>query len=335
MSTDIQVMSSLAEAGQVANHFAALGTFERYRAEQSANTIKAHDQDLASFAEYLTAGGVLFGDVMEVGSWSGLTWGIVEGFKEWLVQNGLAISTVNRQLSTVKVYAQLAAQAGRIAGDDLRLIETVKGYGKKAAKRVDSGRSVTRTSNKKAAPVRFTDAQVTQLINYTVDGTAQGRRDRVLLCMLFHQGLRAGEVAGLTVDCLDMDNEQFTFYRAKVDMEQTHDLHPDTVAALRDYIDSGDCPADGLLLRGSRKGGTLGEPGMSEINITKRVGVLAKTIGVEGASAHDCRHWWATHYAREGVDVLQLQEAGGWSSLAMPRRYIDKAKVSNAGMVAK
>lgn len=333
MTNDIQTTHTLAQAGQVANHYAALGTFEKYRREQSDNTIKAHDQDLASFTEYLTDCGVLFGDVLEVGSWGGLTWGIVEGFKEWMVQRGLAISTVNRRLSTVKVYAQLAAQAGRIAGDDLRLIETVKGYGVKAARRVNAERQQTRTSNKKAQPVRFTDAQVSQLIDGHDSSTPQGRRDLVMLCMLFHQGLRAGELAGLTVDCLDMVNEQMTFYREKVSLEQTHDLHPDTVAALQDYIDNGDCPTDGLLLRGSRKGGKLDGQGMSEINITKRVGVLAKTIGVEGASAHDARHWWATHYAREGVDVLQLQEAGGWSSLAMPRRYVDRAKVANAGLV--
>ncbi len=32
------------------------------------------------------------------------------------------------------------------------------------------------------------------------------------------------------------------------------------------------------------------------------------------------------------VDVLRLQEAGGWSSLAMPRRYVEEAQIANDGM---
>ena len=63
----------------------------------------------------------------------------------------------------------------------------------------------------------------------------------------------------------------------------------------------------------------------------ERVRVLGARIGVEGLSAHDCRHYWATYWA-DKVDVLRLQEAGGWSSLAMPRRYIEESEVANEGM---
>jgi hypothetical protein len=30
--------------------------------------------------------------------------------------------------------------------------------------------------------------------------------------------------------------------------------------------------------------------------------------------------------------VLRLQEAGGWSSLAMPRRYVEESEIANEGM---
>jgi hypothetical protein len=30
-----------------------------------------------------------------------------------------------------------------------------------------------------------------------------------------------------------------------------------------------------------------------------------------------------------GTDPLALQEAGGWASLAMPRRYVERAKIAN------
>ena len=123
------------------------------------------------------------------------------------------------------------------------------------------------------------------------------------------------------------------FYRQKVDKIQTHKLTADSFVALRAWlVDSNDAPAMGPLLRGSRKGGHLTEAGMTERSITERVRVLGEAVGVSGLSAHDCRHYWATRAARQGTDPFSLQEAGGWSSLAMPRRYVEAAKIANEGV---
>jgi len=54
-------------------------------------------------------------------------------------------------------------------------------------------------------------------------------------------------------------------------------------------------------------------------------------VGLANLSPHDCRHYWATQWAGK-VDVLRLQEAGGWNSLAMPRRYVERARNVNEGM---
>jgi integrase len=66
---------------------------------------------------------------------------------------------------------------------------------------------------------------------------------------------------------------------------------------------------------------------MSERSITDRVRVLGKEVGLEGLSAHDCRHYWARR-----VGVLRLQEAGGWSSLATTRRCAEDSEIANEGM---
>lgn len=44
------------------------------------------------------------------------------------------------------------------------------------------------------------------------------------------------------------------------------------------------------------------------------------------------RHSWATRAARAGTDPFVLQDAGGWNSLAMPRRYVGREEVSNEGV---
>ena len=126
------------------------------------------------------------------------------------------------------------------------------------------------------------------------------------------------------------------FYRPKVDKDQTHRLSADTLAAVRSWFNAGDCPAMGPVLRGSRKGGQLTAAGMSERGITARVRALGEANGIEGLSAHDCRHFWATYWAKRvhrlPKGMLTLQEAGGWNSLAMPRRYTEWASIANEGM---
>lgn len=129
----------------------------------------------------------------------------------------------------------------------------------------------------------------------------------------------------------DLKAGEMRFLRPKVDKVQTHKLSADTLRALHAWVDSGDARENGSLLRGSRKGGALTSTGVSERAITQRVRVLGEEVGLTGLSAHDCRHYWATTWARK-VDVLRLQEAGGWSSLAMPRRYVEDSEIANEGM---
>ncbi len=59
---------------------------------------------------------------------------------------------------------------------------------------------------------------------------------------------------------------------------------------------------------------------------------LWQLIGLKGLSAHDCWHYWATQAARNGTAIDRLKDAGGWSSPAMPLRYIEAAMVANDGV---
>ena len=82
--------------------------------------------------------------------------------------------------------------------------------------------------------------------------------------------------------------------------------------------------------------GALTEAGMSETSISDRVRTLGATLDIDTLSAHDCRHYWATYWGNRveklPKGVFSLQEAGGWNSLTMPRRYVENAAISNEGM---
>ncbi len=324
---------SLARAGQVANVYAAQGVFADYINRRAANTLRRQIADLRSFAQYLDVVSVhVDGDTLQqtAEAWQGITWGIVEGFKRWMLQQGYAVGSVNVRLSTIKTYARLAFKAGAIDATEHALIRQVTGYSRREGRRVNEKRDTTRIGGKKAQPARLTQAQAIRLKDQP--DTAQGRRDALLMCLLLDHGLRCGELAGLEVEHVDLQAGHLRFYRPKVDKEQVHRLTADTLRAAQAWFGNGDAPTTGPLLRASLKDGQLTAAGMTERAITKRVRTLGRAVGLDNLSAHDCRHYWATHAAHSGTDPFALQEAGGWSSLAMPRRYVEDAKIANVGV---
>lgn len=352
----------MAEMGRKANEAAAQNRLIAYRRDLAANTLRRQAADLTLFARYLACtgsltpareearwldldeaeraawldtkagrawlkqeGGILTTDLTR---WAGLTWGLVERFVQWQLAQGYSVGSVNVRLATVRTYAELAHQAGVIDGQEARLIQSVKGKRPR-----HDHREVKRIGRKKARPVSLSREQAAELKQAPPPDTPQGRRDRLLLCLMLDHGLRCGEVAGLELTDLELSDGRLVFYRQKVDKTQTHRLSRDAYQAALSYVEN-DLPlaVDGPLVRGSRRNGSLTGQGMSVQKITGRVKLLGEQIGVEGLSAHDLRHHWATQAARAGTPLDRLQEAGGWSSAAIPLRYIEAARIANAGV---
>jgi len=323
----VPVSSHTLSVGQLANEYAASNVFSNYQQKISTNTLKRHKDDINLFSAFLKQVGMqkdnLLSDVTE---WQGITFGLVEAFKRWQLDQGYAIASINAHISTVKIYASLATKAGVLSAEEYAMVKMVSGYRHKEGRNVDAKREVTRVGSKKAEAVSLTQEQAKLLKSQP--GTPQGRRDALLMCLLLDHGLRCGEVAALDHKSLNLAEGTLTFYRQKVDKTQIHKLTRDTLLAAMRYLEA--CKPKDKLLMGSRKGGKL-EGVMSERAITDRVRVLAERIGVKGLSAHDCRHDWAKDAVKE-TDIKSLQQAGGWSSPAMPLRYADDATIANEGV---
>lgn len=325
LSTDVRRISDAADAA------ASRHVFGDYRSRKAANSRKAQSTDLRAFEAFLRS---LHIDAANLDTlpddWAGMTWGLVKAFVQAQLNAGYAVGTVNRQLSTIKVYAKLANQAGYLSTEAYIQIKGVEGYGHTEGKRVDEQRDVTRIGRKKAEAVPLTTEQVRRL-KFDHPDTPQGRRDAFLMCLLLDQGLRVGEVARLRVKHF-AEPGMMTFYRPKVDKEQTHRLTDDTREALDRYRPDAPDEMDVPILRASLSNGELKWEGMKESAIGQRVKLLGRRVGVVGLGPHDSRHSWATRAARAGTDPFVLQDAGGWNSLAMPRRYVGREVVSNEGV---
>jgi len=353
------------ELGDEADRAASAHLFDDYRLRRSVSTITTQRAALQLWATYLAqigAVGTLLDDAEmwalregirpfeeyaeeynvplpvvcaaaycqhEPDAWRGVSWGLVDGFVKWLLGQGYSIASVNNRLAAVRVYVKLAAKAGVISIDNKVRILDVGGYGLTEGKRVDQRRAKTRVGHKKEDAVVLSEDQARRLKS-NHPNTPQGIRDRLLLCLLLDLGIRASEAAGLNCDDVDHQAGTLRVYRIKTDTTDTLAMTADitlALAAYRPYIRRGQ-----PLLRSSVKGGKLAKRGMT----TRAIGYRVKELGQQlvdewELSPHDLRHTWATHAAKE-TGPFALRDAGGWSNMQTPSRYVEKSAIANQGV---
>lgn len=316
-------LATVVSGGDVANHYASQTVFDDYLRSLTPASLKAIHLDLDYWCRYLHAGKMIVDANIDQfrmpQAWAGVTWGIVKGFQEYLLNHGQAIGTINRRLSTVRSLCRLAAQAGSLSANELRLIETVKSLTGKAARNIDQNRATQRVGAKKADATLISQEHA-QALKASHAPTAQGAKDRLLMCLLIDLGLRAGEVVSLKPTDISLADETIRIYRKKTDLAQTLRMTRDVRKALLEYLIYY-APTDQLL-------------GHSERSLTARVRFHGKRLGYTNLSAHDLRHYLATRLARDGLDAHGLMEAMGWRSLTTAQRYIEDSAIANSKAAA-
>ena len=329
----------MATAGKVADQVAQGSTFQRYLHDKGDNTIRRHDAALHVFSLYLRDVGI--GDapdryalLRKPEAWHDVSYGLVEGYTLWLLGKGYAVRTVNMHLSTLRVFSRLAAQAGKLDPAAASAIAGIRGYRFAQGKRIDERRPQVRKSSEKIAPNFLTPAQVRRLKHQP--DTVQGRRDALLVCLLVDHGLRVGEAALLTIEAVDQSDPArwlLAFERPKTNRTDVHELTKDTRDALERFLRILGRNT-GPLLAATASSGRLTHAGMTESGIARRVRYLGKEmLGIVNLGPHDLRHTFAELARKGGTSADRLQEAGGWESADMVRRYTERGKIANEGVV--
>ena len=324
--------------GALANHYSNQNKLNEYVSGLSINTMRAQKADLQSFCDYMGVVGIVLSvDTLmkDVNAWGIITYGLVDGFKAWMLKQGFAVSSINRKLSTVKAYCGVAYSADVLdmnSNMKIRMIKSITSGRNVDASRKNDGIE-TRKSTKKLQSTVVTEAQVKLLKQQPA--TPQGLRDEIIIRLCFEYALRVSEVANLKVEDVNLDACTLRVYRIKTDTTDTFDLlqTPETYRKLKMYIRNHSFDGQVYLLRGSVKGGKLSSEAMNERNIAKRIELLGETVGIEGLSPHDARHAWATQAVKKGVNAFTIKEFGGWSSMETVKRYVDKSEVISVGMV--
>ncbi|MBQ7537023.1 MAG: tyrosine recombinase [Rickettsiales bacterium] len=168
-------------------------------------------------------------------------------------------------------------------------------------------------------PKFLTEEEIVRIIAVNGDDDDVKKfRNRLIIEMLYSTGMRVSELCGLPLKAVlvskkeAVDDYKFITIRGKGQKERIVPLRKDVVLELQEYIK--------LTAKKGQK--YLFENGKNGTPITRRmVGIILKHVAIlaglnpDKVSPHKIRHSFATHLLQKGLDIREIQELLGHSSI--------------------
>jgi integrase/recombinase XerD len=285
--------------------------FSRIERGLSNNSVLAYTRDLQRFSDFLLENSIDLSQLQQ---------GHLDDFISALSKANLALSTVNRVLSTLRsFYGYLEREHGI----------------HNPMKDVESRKIPLRL------PKALTVSEITQLIDASFsEDNVISLRDRAILELLYSTGGRVSEIVGINVNDISMMNSESAEVRViklrgKGNKERIVPMGSFSVKALDDYLvrvrpsllgKNSKNKNDALFL--NQRGSRISRQSAWQIAVDS-----AKKCGLsEGISPHVFRHSFATHLLDGGADIRVVQELLGHASVTTTQIYtlitIDKIRES-------
>ena len=182
---------------------------------------------------------------------------------------------------------------------------------------------------------------IAELIASAEPGSLSALRDAALVSVMSDAMLRVSEVAALR--CADIEEARdgaglVSIRQSKTDQEGEGAvlfLGPGTMERIRTWKTAAGFNT-GPLFRPVRVGGAVRKAPISDRSVRQVIKDRAKQVGIEGVrvSGHSLRIGSAQSLARRGASLVELQQAGRWTSPHMPGRYV-RGQLASRGPVAR
>lgn len=142
-------------------------------------------------------------------------------------------------------------------------------------------------------------------------------RDRAILELLYGSGLRRAELAGLTLDDVDLVSRTATL-TGKGNKRRFVPLTEASISAMQTYLCVRPASDDRAFFLSNR------ERALGLRQVWKIVKDAAIAAGVPRASTHAMRHSFATHFIEGGGELSSLQRFLGHANITTTQVYIDQ-----------
>jgi integrase/recombinase XerD len=170
----------------------------------------------------------------------------------------------------------------------------------------------------------LTREEMQSVLNAPDPATWAGRRDRVLLAVMYNTGARVSEAIGLRRDDLIGLNARTLRIRGKGRKERVVPLWKRTAAELLQWSKRLDDPPNGPLFPNAR-GQSLSRSGVED-RLALAVVKAAETcpsLGGRSVSPHTIRHTTAMHLLQSGVDLTVIALWLGHESPETTHQYVE------------
>lgn len=164
--------------------------------------------------------------------------------------------------------------------------------------------------------------EITAILAQPDRSKAEGRRDHLLLAILYNTGARIQEALNLTPKALRLDPPFQVRLFGKGRKERVCPLWPETVALLKDSLKRNPC-AESHTIFANRYGQPLGAAGVrfKLKQYVKTAAAKVPSLSGKRVSPHLFRHSTAVSLVAAGVDVTVIRSWLGHASLDTTNRY--------------
>ncbi len=269
----------------------------RYQKRYSDHTLKAYENDLQSFRQYLISDKEL--DPEESEGWSAVSHHFI---REWilaLMDSGLSPKSVNRKLSSLKSFYKYLLRQGEVSDNPAARITAPKAARKLV--RVVPEEEIDRIMDE----IKFDDDR-------------WGITSQTIFQTFYHTGMRQAELIGLSISDVDLEQARLKV-TGKRNKERYIPLTKGLRCSLEKYLNQRlSWPIENTeKLFVSLKGKAL-YPKLVYQTIHD---ILDRVSGVEKKSPHVLRHSFATHMLNHGADLNSIKEILGHANLAATQIY--------------
>ncbi|MCK5440635.1 MAG: tyrosine-type recombinase/integrase [Maribacter sp.] len=259
----------------------------------SKHTAKAYEKDLKSFALFCEK-------ECGIGGIDEIEYTIIRSWIVALVNSNISNRTVNRKISSLKAYYRFLQRIGSIVNNPLSKHKALK------------------TSKKIEVP--FSEVEMQRILSQIpFENDFEGRRDKLIIELLYATGIRRSELINLEVKDVDFSNKSLKVL-GKRNKERIIPLLASTLELFRLYfLRRNDLfeIIDNEFVFLAKSGNKIYE------TLVYRIinGYFSKVSSKVKRSPHILRHTFATHLLNKGADLNSVKELLGHSSLASTQIY--------------
>lgn len=261
----------------------------------SQNTIRAYENDLSCFAQWLKNQGIT--SAAAIGD---LTLAQLRSFWALRRSESITAQSMRRGQSAMRGLFRFAMRSRIISNNPAQLMESPK--------------------RKRPLPKALEESDLNVLLNAPDRETAMGLRDLAILELLYGSGLRVAEVADLKINDIDIE-EGSARVTGKGNKERIVPVTPAACRAVKNYLghrrpsDSQSQHSNVLFI--NRLGTPLTTRSIARM-INKYVRQQAMLMNI---TPHQLRHSFATHLLNNGADIRAVQEMLGHTNLSTTQIY--------------